>query len=251
LEIDLLADAQATEVEIDPESIEILVEPGAGELVILGGGRVRYIAAAGAAGEDRFSYRISDIEGRTSESATVTILLATSPLQNPLRHGDVNTDGNVTPLDALLILSRLARAQREGISGGVPVELLVDQSPRFYYDTDGNGRVEPLDALIVLNRIARDSRQGAGESLEAPLPPGPFPQPEPLQSGDHQAVRRFIDVPLRPRVADVWVAWPGATVDWALEQLDDTADEQASAGADPEPLEHWLDLLASESRAHR
>ena len=74
--------------------------------------------------------------------------------QNPVDRADVNGDGEVQPLDALLILNRLARARRLGI----PVAELLDESPRYYWDVDGNGRIEPLDALLVLNRLARSNR---------------------------------------------------------------------------------------------
>src|SRR5690606_2205327 len=96
-----------------------------------------------------------------------------SELQNPSSFADVNGSGEATPLDALLILNRLARAAREGITGGIPVEMLLDETPRYFYDVSGNRRVEPLDALLVINEIARRSREranGEGE-LAAAAPP--------------------------------------------------------------------------------
>src|SRR5690606_34292437 len=81
--------------------------------------------------------------------------------------------GQTTPLDALLILNRLARAAREGIAGGIPVEMLLDETPRYFYDVSGNRRVEPLDALLVINEIGRRNREranGEGE-LAAATPP--------------------------------------------------------------------------------
>ena len=247
LEIDLLAGAQATTAEIDSESIEIVIEPVAGELLILGGGRVRYVAAANAAGEDHFSYRISDIEGRVSESATVTILLATSPLQNPLRYGDVNADGNLTPLDALLILNRLAQAQREGISGGVPVQMLVDESPRFFYDTDGNGRIEPLDALLVLNQIARNNRQNRAEGLVFAPAWESAMQLTPSTPIDEKTIGHPLDSPAKSNTAEPSVDWNVATIDQVFERLD-YSDEESRQDQASDQLDLWVGLLSTEPR---
>jgi hypothetical protein len=86
-----------------------------------------------------------------------------SPARNPRNFRDVNDDGGVHPLDALLILVRLARAQGDGVIGGLLADAVANETPRRYYDVDGNGRIEPLDALIVLNEIARENRSGNPE----------------------------------------------------------------------------------------
>lgn len=89
-------------------------------------------------------------------------------LHNPLLAGDINADGLVSPLDALIVLNRLSQAQRDGIFGGIAVELLIPDTPRRYHDVDNSRRVEPLDALIVLNMVARNNRlaeNGEGEAL--------------------------------------------------------------------------------------
>lgn len=157
LDIDLSAGAIPGAAEIDPASIEIVTPPGAGELAMLGDGRVRYVAAADASGEDRFTYRIRDIDGRISDPATVTVLIATGPLQNPLRHADVNADGEVTALDALLVINHISRYG----SGGTPTTAPDDGG--WYYDVSGDGVVTALDALLVINHIARGDAPGEGE----------------------------------------------------------------------------------------
>lgn len=174
LDIDLSAGVIATTAEVDPGSIEIVTPPSAGDLTILGDGRVRYVAAADASGEDRFAYRIRDIDGRVSDPATVTVLIATSPLQNPFRHADVNADGNVTALDALLVINYISRHG----SGGVPTISIDDGA--WYYDVNGDGVVTALDALLVINHIARGDSPGEGEGAgdqpvrdEAPSPLAP------------------------------------------------------------------------------
>ncbi|MEM9828030.1 MAG: hypothetical protein AAF958_15670 [Planctomycetota bacterium] len=72
---------------------------------------------------------------------------------------DVNRDGKVTPLDALVVLNRLRRGEALGESASLAVD-----SP---WDTDVNndGQTSPLDALHVLNFLRRQGR-GEGESSE-------------------------------------------------------------------------------------
>ena len=61
---------------------------------------------------------------------------------------DVNRDGSVAPLDALLVLNYLARSARQE-------NLAIDN---ILPDVNGDGLVEPLDALLVLNEFAQRGR---------------------------------------------------------------------------------------------
>jgi hypothetical protein len=107
---------------------------------------------------------LSDGDGGTSTPVTKLVhIVGGSPARNPRNFRDVNDDGGVHPLDALLILVRLARAQGDGVIGGLLADAVANETPRRYYDVDGNGRIEPLDALIVLNEIARENRSGNPE----------------------------------------------------------------------------------------
>jgi hypothetical protein len=67
---------------------------------------------------------------------------------------DINRDGVVTPLDALLVLNEIGE-QRRGIGEG---EAVRTAGPRYKFDVNGDGEVTPLDALLILNRIASDRR---------------------------------------------------------------------------------------------
>ncbi len=158
---------------LDLDSIEIITPPSGGTAVVLGGGIIRYLPGDNFIGVDTFQYTIRDDRGRPSNVGQVRVQVVASELQNPSSFADVNASGQTTPLDALLILNRLARAAREGITGGIPVEMLLDETPRYFYDVSGNRRVEPLDALLVINEIARRNREranGEGE-LAAAAPP--------------------------------------------------------------------------------
>jgi hypothetical protein len=69
---------------------------------------------------------------------------------NPDNALDVNGDGMVTPLDALIVINHLARI-RQGLDQW--------ERPREpgegFVDVNGDSRLTPIDALIVINRLSR------------------------------------------------------------------------------------------------
>ncbi|WP_436714795.1 tandem-95 repeat protein [Roseiconus lacunae] len=139
---------------LDLQSIQIVTEPLNGEAVPRGDGTIRYIPADGFLGIDTFQYTITDLEGRTSSPATVRVQVSGSRLQNPDLNADVNDDGNISPIDALLVINHLARSGQ----GSVPVTN-QDVGPP-YYDVNGDQLISPVDALAVINELAR--RQSSG-----------------------------------------------------------------------------------------
>lgn len=70
-------------------------------------------------------------------------------IQNALLPADVNSDGVVSPLDALMVINQI-RQIRVGASGEAPAEL-----SRLFTDVNGDGEITPLDALHVINHIRR------------------------------------------------------------------------------------------------
>ncbi|MDC0326177.1 Ig-like domain-containing protein [bacterium] len=87
---------------------------------------------------------------------TITISPAGSQQQNQNTNEDVNNDGFVTPIDALLVINLLGTVG-EGESGG------SGSANNFFPDVDGNGRVSVADALQVLS--FKSSNRGEGEQL--------------------------------------------------------------------------------------
>jgi Ca2+-binding RTX toxin-like protein len=100
--------------------------------------------------------------------------------QNPKLAADVNRDGLVTALDALIVLNRLSAQGSHVLVGSA-------DSVSQYYDANGDGLIAPIDALFVLNRMpgswpirggegesditrlqdaARDSEDGIGSGIE-------------------------------------------------------------------------------------
>ncbi|TWT83913.1 Dockerin type I repeat protein [Planctomycetes bacterium CA13] len=128
-------------------SIQIVSGPSRGEAVPLADGTVRYIPAVGFTGLDSFTYTISDTQGRQSKPAKVDVQVVASELQNPQRFSDVNDDGSVSALDALLIINLLS----DTTEASIPVE--PDDRGPHYYDANGNRQITAADALYVINEL--------------------------------------------------------------------------------------------------
>ena len=71
---------------------------------------------------------------------------------------DVNRDGFVTPLDALIVINMLN-------AGGGEAVLSDAAAKGMYPDVDSSGSVAPLDALLIINRLNNGS--GEGEAVFA------------------------------------------------------------------------------------
>ncbi len=111
--------------------------------------------------QDSFTYVVDDGNGGSSV-ATVTITLAPrqpSVWQNPIQSLDVNNDGFVTPLDALLIINSLNLVGPRTL----PNPALPPNAPPPFYDTNGDGNISPLDVLLVINRLNSSQGEGEGE----------------------------------------------------------------------------------------
>jgi hypothetical protein len=101
-------------------------------------GDVGLVTRGGDSAFDSFDLRTNDpaFEEESAAAAALAIDQDTIP-NDPL---DVNNDGHVTPLDALLIINELGQ-------GG----LATAQSSRF--DVSGDRSVTPLDALLIINEL--------------------------------------------------------------------------------------------------
>jgi len=108
---------------------------------------------------DSFTYRAFDGES-SSQTVTVTITIDPPPPsshQNQAFNLDVNADGRVSSIDALLIINVL-----NSMSSPIRVEMLPPPPP--FVDVNGDYRVSALDALLVINELnRRSSGGGSGE----------------------------------------------------------------------------------------
>lgn len=99
----------------------------------------------------------------SSASLSPTAPLASGPTsRHPL---DINDDGHISPLDALVVINFLNGDSTAQGEFGAASTLAV--APAFY-DTNGDGIVSPLDALLVINYLnsipVEPTGAGKGES---------------------------------------------------------------------------------------
>ena len=80
--------------------------------------------------------------------------------QNRRLNVDVNADGEVLPLDVLLVINELSR---RGTSDLLPRLSEIDLSNPFYFDSTGDGFLAPLDVLLIINYLTRQAREVAAE----------------------------------------------------------------------------------------
>ncbi|GAB5405863.1 MAG: hypothetical protein Aurels2KO_40940 [Aureliella sp.] len=109
--------------------------------------------------EDTFTYRASDGNGN-SVVTTVTLTITEPPPpkhQNPSERLDVNADGFITPIDALLIINYL-NGNGAGSVDGLP-------APPPYRDVNGDNFIAPNDVLLVITHL--NSISGGGGEGEA------------------------------------------------------------------------------------
>ena len=89
-----------------------------------------------------------------SESLEPRAMMAADVAHNFLYPHDVDDDGSVTPLDALVVINRLNRGSDDSAS-----------AERKFHDVDDDSQVTPLDALILINDINFKSTAPVGNGL--------------------------------------------------------------------------------------
>jgi hypothetical protein len=94
--------------------------------------------------------------------------------QNPLHNTDVDADGYVAPLDALLVINTLNEFGSRAASEGEGSE-----DTRYFYDVNGDSSISPLDVLIIINELNGQSSppaEGEGSAVGSmlSLPPTPM-----------------------------------------------------------------------------
>ena len=89
-----------------------------------------------------------------------------SGLQNPVSFTDVNASGDITSLDALLIINRLAE------SGETSIPVGPDERGPNFFDVNGSLFISALDALLVINHIGEQAPLAMGEMVGQPIDAG-------------------------------------------------------------------------------
>jgi hypothetical protein len=105
---------------------------------------------------------IMSVETAALESTAVdfAFLSGFTPWTNPRNHRDVNNDGLVSSLDALVIINEINRSGPRTLGA-------VTSETAPYFDVDRDGIIQALDVLIVINYInnliAEEEGEGEGE----------------------------------------------------------------------------------------
>lgn len=101
---------------------------------------------------------IGEVVGGEVEDYQVTVFR--SAWQNPAIAEDVNFDGYVSPIDALLVINHLNLTDPVALLQPLPIPENGNEPPP-YLDVDGDNRIFPIDALMVINKIAGSIDTGA------------------------------------------------------------------------------------------
>ncbi len=83
-------------------------------------------------------------------------------LHNVANPVDVNADGRISPLDALLVINELNSNGGYQVGGNRSVGEGEAHS-RYYFDTNSDNLVSPIDALLVITHLNRGEGEAEGE----------------------------------------------------------------------------------------
>jgi VCBS repeat-containing protein len=122
---------------------------------------------------------INGEEDSVSETFQLTVVANELPWQNDQLPSDVDNDGEVIPLDALLIINEL------NFGGARKLDWAAQAQSLRYLDTSGDGYVTAIDALIVINFLHYQNRAEGEASISSVEPvsePNPIEVPD--TSGD-------------------------------------------------------------------
>ena len=158
--------------DLDPDGSSATLTPslqttGNGRFSINNDKSLSYAPLAGYAGIDRATYKVTDDQGLSSSNATIEIQVldfsTAKPWNNVRRPFDVNDDGVVSPVDALLVINAInVRGSKT-----LPSSLAGATGLFGFVDSSGDGTLAPIDALLVINEINRVRSSGEGESPAA------------------------------------------------------------------------------------
>ena len=151
------ADGGSSLIELNTASLARLVdEDGKLQLKIIAGSGFRITGDFSA--ESLLSPTGEFFNRFTSGEFQVDVYSETS-FQNVADRFDVNRTGEVTALDALQVINRIARDANADLQ---PITSL-DQFDGNFYDVNGDNRVTAFDALQVINQLANQATIGEGE----------------------------------------------------------------------------------------
>ncbi len=165
IDIAILDNDSDVDGTILPGTVDIQSGPAHGNVVVNPDGTLTYTPLTNYVGGDTLTYTVRDNDGDESNEATVSIgvIIDPYPWQNPRNPLDVNDDGFVTAIDALIVINDL------NFNGArrLPNPPQPPNSPPPYLDPSGDNEVAAVDALLVINFINEQVGGGGGEGEAA------------------------------------------------------------------------------------
>jgi hypothetical protein len=141
-------------------TIDSVSDTEQGGTVSIVGDELRYTPPTGFVGTDTLTYTVLDSAGRT---ATATVSIEVNPSwQNPINPFDVNRDGVVSPLDALIVINFINSFGAINLSA-------VSTAGHHPVDVSGDLFVSALDALLVVNWLAAQASAADAEGADGVL----------------------------------------------------------------------------------
>ena len=168
--IDVLANDSDPDGSLNRSTVEIVRLPSpSGTAVVQSNGKVLFTPAAGYFGNVQFSYFVRDDVGTPSNVADVQVRVNRSKWQNPTLNFDVNADGQISAIDALMVINYLNVGKPTSLAG-------TSISTPPFIDPSGDESVTQLDVLQIINYLnthlsgeGEHSSPVVAEQLGAPL----------------------------------------------------------------------------------
>lgn len=163
--IDVLANDSDTDGTLDPGTVTVVTAPQHGSFTVDVDGTIVYQpddTPTVYVGPDSLEYTVADDDGAVSNVATVSINVIPDPFpwHNRGNGLDVNNDGFISPVDALLVISELNTSGSHTLP-----EPSAGFMPPPFLDVNENGSIEPADALQIINYLNANAN-GEGEFVE-------------------------------------------------------------------------------------
>jgi hypothetical protein len=168
---------------------------------------------------------------RVSQSLDIQVVRAAPPWQNRAWAMDVNEDGQLTPLDVLVVINALNRL------GVAPLDRPPPAGSSTFVDVNGDRVLTPMDALILINALNRQDLQGSGSGGPAPAPHG---------GGNREAGEGEGELPAppaTPKPSSLAASATSERSDWKAVTDEEPRVEMEPIGG-PEMLGYDIDSLA-------
>ncbi|MGE3777003.1 MAG: SdrD B-like domain-containing protein [Pirellulaceae bacterium] len=147
-------------LRIGAEASAVTDANGAYSLAFIGAGsyRVQVVPGAGQSATVPASaiHAVALAAGEARTNVNFGIASDPSRWQNPVLKFDVNGDGALSPIDALVVINNLNQLGSRALGPS-------DPTPP-YLDVNGDSQVSPIDVLQIVNELNRENMGGEAES---------------------------------------------------------------------------------------